>query len=68
MRKELMKELINLVKKHGEWDLAFGNLTLEECDYLYTKGINVTKDYYEWKGFLVDQDKYLPKTILTLEK
>lgn len=53
MRKKELKNIIKVLKKEKELTCRF-NPTLEECDYLNSLGIEITKDTYFQRGLISD--------------
>ncbi len=68
MRKCLMNEVVRVVKKEQKRNMPNLNPTLEECDYLYSKGINTTKGYELWTTYYTYFTRLYDSTICSLEK
>lgn len=60
MEKKTLKNIIKSVNKQGQVDLI-SSLTLEECDYLQSHGIAVTKSYYMRTTLMYDK-KFIRET------
>lgn len=54
MRKDSLRKIEKMVKKDNLKGITF-NPTLEECDYLNSKGIDITKSNLKRKCLLIDR-------------
>lgn len=66
----IVKEVKHYCKKNNNkpFGLIYPNLNLMECDYLYSKGINITKGYYMSSSFILDDVKFYRECLyLSLE-
>lgn len=62
MRKKEIKNLLKTLKKEKEVKGITFNPTLEECDYLNSLGVDITKDTISRNGIMTDYNYSLDVT------
>lgn len=68
MRKDYLKDIIKNLKKGYDMKGISFMPTLEECDYLQSKGVDCTIYRYAWHGPITGYEHLVERTSLELVK